>query len=82
MGESNISEELLKTDNVFFLEEIAVKGIANWGQKERANIYTKEQIQSESFVKELNSYLENNEEVDTTSWKKWKYIKNQYLCFE
>lgn len=74
-GQTNISDELLKTNSLYMLN-IQNQSSLN---KSRGTIKTIEEFKSKDFVDILNSFIENNtDEIDTTQYYKWKYNENDY----
>ena len=55
-----------------------LKGIGNFSTSEvitdEANI--------ENIINSLNEYISNLDEIDKSSWKKWRLQENRYLAFE
>lgn len=72
------STEKVKIYNSYFLDNV------------ESDIGNVEEIQAEKFninnlnekVQELNNYINNSSEIDTTNWKKWKLGADGYPTFE
>ena len=55
-----------------------LKGIGNFSTSE---VITDE-TNIENIINSLNEYINNSEEIDKSSWKKWKLGENEYPTFE
>lgn len=76
----NYSEQsVYQIENNYWLEGTAVKGIYNFPDNSQAK--TKEYMQSQEFVNELNKYIDENP-IEGITLLKWKYNEGNYPTFE
>lgn len=73
--------EGVKLKNVYYVENKEITGV---GKENNTTIdmmiqYTKQEMQSEDFVNELNNYITNQ---GIEGWEKWKTVENSYPTFE
>ena len=79
IGGNYNSQGVYNIENNFYLEESATKGIYNF--PDNAETKTKEYMQSQEFVDELNKYVDENP-TDDIVLSRWKYKNNDYPTFE
>lgn len=70
---------MYQIENNYWLEGTAVKGIYNFPDNSQAK--TKEYMQSQEFVNELNKYIDENP-IEGITLLKWKYNEGNYPTFE
>lgn len=74
------SQSVYKIENNFYLEGCgAIKGIYNF--IDNSEVKTKEYMQSQEFVDDLNKYIDENE-IEGITLLKWKYNEGNYPTFE
>ena len=78
---ANISSDLLKMENCYYIDTSAEKVVGNLSMDNKAIKYTEAQLISSDFVDILNNYI-SNATIDTSSWKQWEYNPNTYPSFQ
>lgn len=73
------SQSVYQIENNFWLEGSAIKGIYNFPDNSQTK--TKEYMQSQEFVNELNKYIDENP-IEGITLLKWKYNEGNYPTFE
>lgn len=73
------SQSVYQIENNFWLEGSAIKGIYNFPDNSQTK--TKEYMQSQEFVNELNKYVDENP-IEGITLLKWKYNEGNYPTFE
>ena len=79
IGGNYNSQAVYNIENNVYLEGSATKGIYNF--LDNAETKTKEYMQSQEFVNELNKYIDENS-TDEIVLSRWKYNEGEYPTFE
>lgn len=79
IGGNYNSQGVYNIENNFYLEGSATKGIYNF--PDNAETKTKEYMQSQEFVDELNKYVDENS-TDDIILSRWKYNEGEYPTYE
>ena len=84
IGSCNISNELLITQNCFYLNNDISKGIRSGLKEDSEDIkgVSENEIKSVGILELLNNYVEKNSLKDNINLKKWKLENNGYPTFE
>ncbi len=84
IGSCNISNELLITQNCFYLNNDISKGIGSGLKEDSEDIkgVSENEIKSVGILELLNNYVEKNSLKDNINLKKWKLEDNGYPTFE
>ena len=84
IGSCNISNELLITQNCFYLNNDISKGIGSGLKEDSEDIkgVSENELKSVEILELLNNYVEKNPSKDNINLKKWKLENNGYPVFE
>ena len=86
IGGLNISNELLTTQNCYYLNKNISKGTESWNgggeSQEDINGISDTEIKSSEILEKLNEYVETVEEKESIQLKKWVQGSDGYPTFE
>ena len=85
-GELNISNELLITQNCYYLNKNILKGTGSWNgggeSQEDINGVSDTEMKSSEILEKLNEYVTTNKEKEGIQLKKWVQGSDGYPTFE